>query len=137
MIVGLATSLPSTMQAGLVANHVPAPTAAAVAHEPPVGVLFAAFLGYNPMEKLLGAQTLAAMPAHSASVVTGKEFFPHLISDAFIHGLRIAFTASLIMCLIAAWASWMRGGLVDDDDAVAEDGDEITVIPEPEQWVDA
>jgi hypothetical protein len=26
-----------------------------------------------------------------------------------MHGLRIAFTASLIMCLIAAWASWMRG----------------------------
>ena len=80
------------------------------------------------------------MPAHSAAVVTGKEFFPHLISDAFIDGLRIAFTASLIMCLIAAWASWMRGGLVDDadaePDAAAEPEEELTVIPEPETWMD-
>jgi hypothetical protein len=104
-----------------VANHVPAQTAAAVSHEPPVGVLFAAFLGYNPMQKLLGPHTLAAMPHSAVATVTGKAFFPSLVSDAFIHGLRIAFTASLIMCLIAAWASWMRGGLVTDADAVADD----------------
>ncbi len=129
MIVGLAASLPSSMQSGLVANHVPVQTAAAVSHEPPVGVLFAAFLGYNPVQKLLGDQTLAAMPHASAATVTGKQFFPTLISDAFIHGLRIAFTASLIMCLIAAWASWMRGGLVDEADAVEEmDGDMLDAV---------
>jgi EmrB/QacA subfamily drug resistance transporter len=133
MIVGLASTLPSTMQAGLVANHVPAQTAAAVSHEPPVGVLFAAFLGYNPMEKLLGPKTLAAMPHSSVSTVTGKAFFPSLVSGAFIHGLRIAFTASLIMCLIAAWASWMRGGLVDDADAVSDDDPSLEAAMAVEQ----
>src|SRR2546425_9319731 len=46
MIAGLAASLPSTMYAGLTANGVPAATATQISHLPPVGSLFAAFLGY-------------------------------------------------------------------------------------------
>ena len=111
------------MRAGLVAPTVcPPATADAVADEPPVGSLFAAFLGYNPMEKLVPADTLQALPAGQRAEITGKEFFPHLISDPFIDGLRIAFTLSLVMCLIAAWASWMRGGhyVCQEDESLAE-----------------
>ena len=64
----------------------------------------------QPDGEALGPETLAALPPAEAADITGKEFFPELISDPFIDGLRITFTASLIMCLIAAWASWLRGG---------------------------
>ncbi|HYR61579.1 MAG TPA: hypothetical protein VET24_02955 [Actinomycetota bacterium] len=54
MIAGLASALPHTMSAGLTAQGIPAPVATRVASLPPVGSLFAAFLGYNPMKTLLG-----------------------------------------------------------------------------------
>jgi MFS family permease len=109
MIAGLAATLPATMRAGLVAHHVPVAAATKIAALPPVGSLFAAFLGYNPIRTLLGAHLLAALPAHDAAVLTGKAFFPQLISGPFAHGLRIAFTSSAVMCIVAAVASWSRG----------------------------
>jgi MFS family permease len=109
MIVGLSSSLPRSMSSGLRANGVAPATAEHIAHLPPVGSLFAAFLGYNPVEKMLGSQAAAGVDDAQWRTLTGKTFFPHLIADPFMHGLRIAFTASLLMCLVAAWASWMRG----------------------------
>jgi MFS family permease len=119
MIAGLASSLPATMESGLTANGVPPATAAHLAHLPPVGSLFAAFLGYNPMHTLLGDKVLAALPPGKAAYVTGTTFFRKLISSPFKHGLAIAFSASLLMCLVAAAASWLRGSrYVHADDAV-------------------
>src|SRR5436190_393531 len=109
MIVGLSSSLPPTMDAGLRANGVSPAAAQQIAHLPPVGSLFAAFLGYNPVEKLLDSQAAAGVSDAQWHTLTGKTFFPHLIAGPFMHGLRIALTASLLMCLIAAWASWMQG----------------------------
>jgi MFS family permease len=109
MIVGLASTLPHAMQSALLAHGVPLSTAARVAKAPPVGSLFAAFLGFNPMKSLIPAHTLASLPGGQAAVVTGKSFFPTLISAPFMHGLRLAFTLSLVMFLIAAVASWARG----------------------------
>jgi MFS family permease len=123
MIVGLASSLPASMQSGLASHGVPVAQAHEIANTPPVGSLFAAFLGYNPMEKLVPAETLHALPAAQSAQITGKTFFPQLISDPFMNGLRIAFTASMIMCLIAAAASWMRGKhqrAGDDEDVLRE-----------------
>ena len=118
------------MSAGLIAQGVPAPVATKVANLPPVGSLFAAFLGYNPMKTLLGP-ALGALPAARASYVTGKTFFPQLISGPFIHGLRIVFSASVVLSLIAAAASWARGAKYVHED------EELTVVPEPEEWVPA
>lgn len=118
MIVGLSSSLPTSMRSGLEQNGVPPATAQQIADEPPVGSLFAAFLGYNPMEKLVGQDTLSQLPPEQAETITGKEFFPELISQPFTDGVRIAFSASFLMCLIAAGASWMRGGqyIAPEDD---------------------
>jgi MFS family permease len=145
MIVGLSSTLPTTMRAALVRDGVPEATAQKIADEPPVGSLFAAFLGYNPMEKLVGQQTLSQLPPDKADDITGSHFFPQLISEPFIDGLRIAFTASMIMCLIAAWASWLRGGryVAEEDEAgpfgapeeVSPDAADET--PMPEEWVPA
>jgi hypothetical protein len=95
------------MQDGLVAHGVPVDEAHEIASTP--RARSAAFLGYNPMEKLVPADTLHALPAAQQADITGTTFFPRLISDPFMTGLRIAFTGSLVMCLIAAAASWMRG----------------------------
>jgi MFS family permease len=110
MITGLATSLPSTLTAGLRAQGVPATVASGVAHLPPVSTLFAAFLGNNPIGHLLAPSgVLGSLPAHSVAVLTGNRFFPELMSGPFHHGLVIVFGAAATMALIAALASLLRG----------------------------
>ncbi|SDU47177.1 MFS transporter [Gordonia westfalica] len=104
MISGLATHLPDTMQSGLVANGVPDADAAQIAQLPAVAVLFAAFLGYNPIEMLLGDQ-LNGIPDASRETLTGLDFFPHLISSPFADGLSAAFTFAIVCCVIGAVAS--------------------------------
>jgi len=108
MVVGLASSLPAALAHGLMAQGLSSSAAAKVANLPPVSVLFAAFLGYNPMSSLLGP-TLKALSPASQAVVTGPSFFADLISGPFHHGLAIVFTFALAMCLVAAAASWLRG----------------------------
>jgi MFS family permease len=110
MILGLASNLPHTLASGLEAHGVSAATAAGAAHTPPVSVLFAAFLGYNPVEHLLGPHVLASVSAANHAALTGRSFFPHLISGPFSNGLHEAFGFAIIACLIAAAASLMRGG---------------------------
>jgi MFS family permease len=109
MIIGLSASLPAALSHGLSAQGVSPGAAAKIAHLPPVSVLFAAFLGYNPMSTLLGPALRTLAPARRA-VVTGHSFFAHLISGPFHHGLTIVFSFAVVMCLIAAAASWLRGG---------------------------
>ncbi len=66
MIVGLSSSLPQTLSAGLEAHGVAAATAHRIGNLPPVSILFAAFLGYNPIEHLLGvAHARGALRARS------------------------------------------------------------------------
>src|ERR1700727_1318923 len=88
MIIGLSADLPHTLSAGLEAHGVPAGTANQIGNLPPVSVLFAAFLGYNPIQHLAGAHVLAALPAHAQALLTGRAFFPALISEPFRNGLH-------------------------------------------------
>jgi hypothetical protein len=110
MIAGLSTSLPSTLSSGLEAHGVAHAAAQQVAHLPPVSVLFAAFLGYNPIQHFLGPHALAALSPHDQATVTGHSFFPQLISGPFQTGLHEAFAFAIVACLVAAGASLMRGG---------------------------
>jgi MFS family permease len=110
MIIGLSSRLPSTLDHGLVVHGVPAADAARVAHLPPVASLFAAFLGYNPMRNLLGAHTLKALPGAQAHALTGRSFFPRLISSPFHTALVYAFVFAIAACAVAAVASLLRGG---------------------------
>jgi MFS family permease len=110
MILGLSATLPATLYHGLVAHGVPAAAASTAAHLPPVSILFAAFLGYNPIQHLVGAPALAHLPAGQAAVLTGRSFFPSLIATPFASGLHAAFDFAIVACLVAAAASWLRGG---------------------------
>jgi MFS family permease len=128
MILGLAATLPSALLHGLTAQGVSAATATRVSHLPPVGSLFAAFLGYNPMATLLGPAALHHMTATQAHYITGRSFFPHLISAPFGRGLQKAFDFAAAVCLLGAVASLLRGGKYHH----ADPGDEILPV-EPAQ----
>ncbi|MEJ0013861.1 MAG: MFS transporter [Bauldia sp.] len=118
MIVGLASTLPTTMKDALVGQGVPEVIAERAAKAPPVASLFAAFLGYNPMAELIPEDTLKALPPENSATITGKHFFPDLISKPFMHGLTFAFTFSLILYLLAAVASWLGGARFVHDEVV-------------------
>ena len=117
IITGLASSLPSALHHGLTTQGVPAAAAAKISHLPPTGALFAAFLGYNPVKTLLGPVLVHMAPA-KVSYLTGRTFFSSLISQPFMSGLHEAFDFAVIACLIAAVASWLRGGKFHYQDAV-------------------
>jgi MFS family permease len=109
VIVGLSSSLPASLSHGLVAEGIAKAQATKVANLPPVSTLFAAFLGYNPMQHLLPANVLAALsPARSATLL-GRSFFPRLIARPFGSGLHTAFDFAAGGCAVAALASWSRG----------------------------
>ncbi|HEY1522043.1 MAG TPA: MFS transporter [Solirubrobacteraceae bacterium] len=119
LIVGLSSGLPTSLQGGLEAHGVPAAQAVRIAHLPPVSSLFAAFLGYNPIKQLLGP-LLPHLAGHQVAVLTGRGFFPHLMSSPFSSALSYAFTFSFVACLVAAGASWLRGGKYHYADDVTE-----------------
>jgi MFS family permease len=121
MIVGLASVLPHSLQTGLVAHGVPQADATRISHLPPVATLFASFLGYNPMQTLLGPHVLHNLPAGQSAQLTGRQFFPHLISPPFHTALVYAFVFAAIACLVAAVASLLRGGKYHHVEAVAMD----------------
>jgi MFS family permease len=119
MIVGLSAGLPHALQSGLLAHGVPATEAARVSHLPPVATLFSSLLGFNPMATLLGPHVLAGLPPTQAHALTGRRFFPHLISGPFHMALVFAFIFAIVACLIAAAASLLRGGKYHYVDAIS------------------
>ncbi|HUA96158.1 MAG TPA: MFS transporter [Acidimicrobiales bacterium] len=108
--LGLVATLPTHLAQGLIAQGVPAAQAQKVAHLPPIGSLFAAFLGFNPIQSEVPHHVLAALGPARAAYLTGRRFFPTLISSSFQHGLRLAFDFATGITVVAAVASWLRGG---------------------------
>jgi hypothetical protein len=107
--LGLAARLPSHLYKGLVAAGVAPAAARTVANEPPIGSLFSAFLGYNPIKELLGPTgALQHLPAKQVAYITGRSFFPNLISEPFAGGLHLAFTFAAIATGVAIVASAVR-----------------------------
>jgi MFS family permease len=137
MIIGLASTLPSSLQHGLEAHGIGAAAAHHAGQTPPISVLFAAFLGYNPIEHLVGAGALESVGPHARAILEGHSFFPHLISSAFSNGLDTAFIFAIVACLIAAGASLLRGGRyhhVDEPAAAPADRDRrAPLAPELEE----
>ena len=116
MIVGLAGTLPHALATGLQTHGVGAADASRISGTPPVEILFAAFLGYNPIQRLVGAHVLSGLSPTRHATLVGRSFFPHLISGPFRTGLREAFLFAIAACLIAAVTSWMRGGKFEHQD---------------------
>ncbi|HEX3955031.1 MAG TPA: MFS transporter [Trebonia sp.] len=108
--LGLASRLPSHLYKGLVAAGVDPNAAHLVASEPPIGSLFSAFLGFNPIQELLGPTgALTKLSPSQYAYVTGRSFFPQLIEQPFSSGLHLAFTFAGIATILAVVASLLRG----------------------------
>ncbi len=119
MIAGLSRTLPSTLSGGLIRLGVPSGVAHQVATLPPVASLFASVLGVNPIQHLLAqfspvgtnqpAGILSSLPAASRAALTGREFFPSLLSGPFHSGLIVVFGVSACLSVLAGLASLLRG----------------------------
>ena len=129
MIVGLASGLPNALHSGLVAHDVPAADAARISHLPPVATLFASFLGFNPVKTLLGPHVLHGLPPADVHALTGRSFFPQLISSPFHSALVYAFVFAIAACLVAAFASLLRGGKYVHDEATSPTGAPTGIEP--------
>jgi MFS family permease len=116
IVAGLSHSLPSALYDGLTRQDVPAAAATTVSKLPALGVLFAAFLGYNPMKALLGSLS-GHLPAAKVTLMTGHSFFPQLITQPFHDGLVVAFWFAIAVSVCAAIASAFTGKSKDERDA--------------------
>lgn len=131
MIIGLSHTLPATLQAGLTSHGVAAAQASQIASLPPVSSLFAAFLGYNPVQTILQqAGVLNTLSPQDVTVLTGKTFFPQLISSPFQSGLLVVFIVAAVMSIIGAAMSLSRGQMVITDAKIFMDGHPIDTTNE-------
>ena len=118
MIIGLARSLPESLKSGLASQGVSPTLAATVAALPPVATLFSSLLGYNPLATLLGSQVNAGVSTAQWNVLTGKNFFPEMITTPFHDGLKIVFGMAFAMSILAAVFSIFRGKRFIYDEAL-------------------
>jgi MFS family permease len=109
LVIGLNSRVPAAMYKGLLAHGVPAANAAQLSHVPPLGYIFAAFLGLNPLKSLLGPAVLNHLAPGQAAAITGRAFFPHLIGPPFKDALMLILGFAVVMSVIAAIASALRG----------------------------
>ncbi len=122
LVAGLSSSLPGALHTGLTAQGVPASAVTAVAAVPPVSLMFAAFLGSNPIAQLLqSAGVLHSLPATTVTTLTGKTYLPGLLSWPFHDGLTVVFILAAVLALAGAVVSLFRGGVYIHDEAVAKD----------------
>jgi MFS family permease len=110
VIAGVASSLPSALSSGLIRGGAPAGIAHRLAGLPPVSSLFGALLGINPLRHLLSSHgDLHLLSAAGRQAITGRAFFPHLISAPFHDGLVVVFATAAGLSALAALASLARG----------------------------
>jgi MFS family permease len=105
LTVGFGSALPNALYKGLVSQDVPSAIALQISKLPPTSALFAALLGYNPMQTLLPQNATQYIPKANLTVITGDSFFPNLIAQPFIDGMRTVLIIAAIMAGIAALAS--------------------------------
>jgi len=109
LIIGLSQSLPPALNTSLTNAGVPAPVSQQISEMPPTAALFAAFLGYDPMQSLLGTQVMSSLPDATQKVLSSTSFFPQTIAPAVMSSLHIAFYISAVLSAIAVIASALRG----------------------------
>jgi len=126
MVIGLTARVPRVMFSGLTSHGVPAGVATHLAHLPPTGYLFASFLGFNPLKELLGPHVLSGLSPSNAATLVGGRYFPSLIAAPFKYGLLEVFVFSSAMCLLAALASWLRGGKFVHEEAFKAHGHHVS-----------
>ena len=130
LVLGLNSSVPHALLSGLVAHGVPTHIATSIAKSPPLGYLFAAFLGYNPLKSMLGPSVLSHLSGAQAASITSRAFFPALIGSSFKHALTLILVFAVVMSVIAAATSALRGSryVYEDEESVAQKAAIETVV---------
>ncbi len=133
LVIGLSSSLPTSLTAGLQGQGVGPEVARQIGALPPVGLLFAAFLGINPVQSLLQqAGALDSLSQRAQHTLTGRQFFPDLISGPFHSGLTVVMLIAGALTLLGAAASFFSGtGVARDDDGPGGPGDGPATAPAP------
>ena len=125
LVAGLSHSLPGALHTGLAAQGVPDQAVSAVAAVPPVSLMFAAFLGSNPIAQLLNAAgVLHSLPAQTVTTLTSKTFLPQLLTGPFHDGLIVVFSLATVLALAGAVVSLFRGGVYIHDEVTQKDADD-------------
>ncbi|GIF76325.1 MFS transporter [Asanoa siamensis] len=122
LIAGLSSSLPDALRSGLTAQGLPPDAVSSVVAVPPVSLMFAAFLGTNPIGTLVDQAGVAnQVPAPTLAHLTGRTFFPDLLSGPFHHGLIVVFLLAAALAAAGAVVSLFRGGVYIHDEPTAAD----------------
>ena len=111
VVAALGTSLPSAMASALTNAGVPqlVPYFSSI---PPTVALFAAFLGYNPMNEMISRLPVLAsahLSTQAVSTITSTTWFPDAIAQSFMGALHLALYLNAGLAIVAAIASLMRG----------------------------
>lgn len=112
IVVGLTKSFPPVLSASLTSAGA-AQLIPAMSTIPPTGALFAAFLGYNPVQMILTAMppsVIGMIAPATIATLTGVIWFPTTLAQAFMPSLALAFYIGAALSVIAAILSAMRGG---------------------------
>jgi MFS family permease len=107
LILGVSSTLQSSLYNGLIAQNVSSATALQISKLPASSALFAALLGYNPIKSLLNQSVISSLDPANSKVVLGASFFPSLISDSFMQGMQIVMYMGAFMALLAAIFSFL------------------------------
>jgi len=110
-VVGLTHAFPPALAASLTSAGAPE-LIPAMSTIPPTGALFAAFLGYNPVDMILAGLSPAIVGAIAPATIatlTGIVWFPTTLAGAFMPSLALSFYIGAALSVIAAILSAMRG----------------------------
>jgi MFS family permease len=111
VIVGITQRFPEAMTSSLVSIGA-VNLAPVLSKIPPTAALFSAFLGYNPVNAILGslpASFVAHIPQSILNSLTNTTWFPSTLANAFIPSLRTSFYIGAILSAIGAILSALRG----------------------------
>lgn len=136
IVVGLTQEFPRAVSSALATAGTPQ-LIPAMSTIPPTGALFAAFLGYNPVQTILTGiepALLAGIAPATIVLLTGVTWFPTTLAQAFMPSLHLSFYLGAGLSFAAALFCAMRGGKYVYGTAPAEknhEPDTVIVSPEP------
>lgn len=130
VVGGLAAVLPATIDNGLTHAGVPAASAHTAAEVPAGTAVFAAVLGYNPIDRLLPEASRSSLPKGVAARVTGGRFFAQLLATPLAAAMHLAFLVGALLAFAGVCASLLRGPRVRDPSPdTPTDTADLTAVP--------
>jgi len=133
IVVGLTNAFPAALTSSLAAANA-SQLAPALSSIPPTGALFAAFLGYNPVQAILAGLSpaiLATVAPVTIALLTGSTWFPTMLAGAFMPSVALSFYIGAGISFVAALLCAMRGErYVEETDGASRDPGRNSLDPQ-------